>query len=155
MGPKRFSAKNVCARDLKIKVTAVSVREPIIYAVANVIRVQYDLLATMSFIITNYFACPNAQPLDTDVFASCSDTDIQTQLQKYLQCFTAPLTISQRCAGWFLLRKFCITATVAPKILLKDPAVRNELQLLSSTDPVQIKTVDFNASRALFLTAPS
>lgn len=50
----------------------------------------------------------------------------------------AASTMSQRCADWFLLPKFCMTASVASKVLLHNDSITYELGLsVPHPNPVQ------------------
>lgn len=73
--------------------------------------------------------CPRSIPSQNDVFSTDSIDVLRNNILTELEQECHALTRGQRCADWFLLRKFRITATIAAKVLIHDNGIRNELGL--------------------------
>lgn len=52
-----------------------------------------------------------------------------SRVVEFLDVQCTPLAIVQRSADWFLLQKFCLTASIAAKLLQHDSTIRNSPQL--------------------------
>lgn len=123
---RRGSQRNASER-------AVAIREPTRQPVANIIRFRYDLPASLSTQVMCWVA--STMPIGTKRNLYSDEKlvgDEQTwnpRIIEFLDVQCTPLTIGQRCADWFLLRRFRLTATIAAKLLQHDSTFRESLQL--------------------------
>ena len=127
LGPAIYSAKKVGVCDRNAKTKAYAVREPCKGTLANVLRFQLDMPTEMSTTITHWVYCKHGTRLTSDIFHAGTDDNLRNETRRALLQNCHALTRGQRCADWFILRRFRVTATVASKVLLHDNGIRLSL----------------------------
>lgn len=121
-------------------VTAVAIREQGTKKLSNVLRFLHNVPSSISSSMESWIAVPrtasvtrmlfsrrnDAGHLFTPPASSSAEKDI---VERHLFQNCSVLTISQRCADWFVMRQFRVTGTNGGDILLRDATVRSLIGL--------------------------
>lgn len=111
MGPELFAAKTFLQENVP----------------SSLNLIMFENLSDMNLPTIIAFSTPYLRRCH--LISHCSDADITTHLQHSIHQFKSPMKSVQRSAN-LLLGHPCIKVTVAAKIILKDTAVINILQLI-------------------------
>lgn len=139
------SAKPLGARPLrKSQVSAIAVREKGNEHFSKVLRFMYTVPTSLARSIETWIAVPKGEFLHHGILfservkeggplvASDENGSGKGTIESMVLGSCIVLTISQRCADWFTMRQYRVTATMAGKIILRDERV---LELLGYTTP--------------------
>ncbi|PXF43284.1 hypothetical protein BWQ96_06981 [Gracilariopsis chorda] len=142
LGPEAFFAtKNAGTgrgRSRQRSMNAIAVRERGTDKFSKVLRFMYTVPAGIQDALNTWIAVPK-QNIDKKftLFQTLRRGNEMQDLQDVVSVFLRErcevLTVSQRCADWFVLRQFRVTGTNAGLVLMSSPCFRSILRLPASS----------------------